>query len=150
MANSKRRLYIQKVDSQTVQVEATPTMLLFLTGELLGLAQGDPNANYDDFLMSGVQLDDGSEELLVCRVSDARSYSRYNNPVSPEKLEPLQIVPGYSSLQLNASKDGLIKLSLAFIDIVMSKAPVSHLIPGKELGEGSLSVTVHLLPDDIT
>jgi hypothetical protein len=150
MTNSQLRLSIHKLDALTVQLEATPLDLLSFIGELLSLAEGDPGPDhgYDDLKLPGVQLDEDSEALLVCRVSDARLYARNNDPRSPVKLEPMQIVPGNTGLQLNASKDGLIRLSGELITILMSKASMSQLAAGKELGEGSMSVTLLVKPDD--
>lgn len=143
MVDAQQRLAFHTLDAQTVQLEATPLKLLSFIGELLSLAEGDPGPEhgYDDLKMPGVQLAEDSEELLVCRVSDARSYARNNDPRSPVRLEPLQIVPSTTGLQLNASKDGLIRLSGELITILMSKTSVNQLTAGKELGEGSLSVT---------
>lgn len=149
MSDSGVRLNIQLVDSETVQVETTPKKLLFLVTELLGLAEGDPSEGNDTVLTSGVQLDPGSEWLLLNRVSEARSSSRYNDPHSPEKLDLLQFVLGYDGVQLNASKDGLIKLSGELILSVMSKARTSQLLPGKELSPDSLSLQVVLVQDNV-
>lgn len=149
MVDSQQRLSIRKRDAETVLLEATPLMLLSFIGQLLTLAEGNPEHGYDDLLLPGVQLDHDSEELLVCRVADARAFSRYNNPTSPEKLEPLQIVPSNTGLQLNASKDGLIHLSGDLITILMANAAVRQLAVGKELGAGSLSITVRLLRTNV-
>jgi hypothetical protein len=148
VTTENQRLFIRWLNAETIQLEATPTMLLSFVALLLSLAQGDPTYGYDTSLMGGVQLDEGSASLLVHRVSDERAHSRDHNPVSPDKLEPLEIVPGYDDLQLNASKDGLIYLSRKLIDIVKYKTAESHLVAGKEFGVGSLALTVQFVPEE--
>lgn len=149
MPTLQERLYIRVVDVETIEIVATPLMLLSLTGDLLSIAQGDPTPHgYDTLRMSGVQLDEGSESLLLCHVADTKARSRYNDPTSPEKLEPLQFVPGYGGLQPNASKDGLISLSGELIQVLMAGPGEKQLLPGKELGADSLAVRVILQAKD--
>jgi hypothetical protein len=140
------RLSIRTADAETVEILTNPLMLLSLTGDLLSIAAGDPTPHgYDTLLMAGVQLDEDSESLLLCPVSDTRSRSRYNDPAAPEKLEPLQVMRGYGGLQLNASKDGLIRLSEELIHVLMAGAGESRLASGNALGDDSLAVKVVLL-----
>jgi hypothetical protein len=103
-------LTIQIVDDEVIEITATPLMLLSYTQELLSIAQG--SRPWDDLLMPGVQLDDGSRSLLLCHGSDTLARSRDNTATSSEKLEPLRFMRGYSDLQLGASKGGLISLGL--------------------------------------
>jgi hypothetical protein len=143
MITDNERLTIQIVDDEMIEITATPLMLLSFTQDLLAIAQGD--GPWDNLLMPGVQLDEDSHSLLLCHVSDALARSRDNSQTAPNKLEPLQFMRGYGDLQLDASKDGLISLSLELIRIYMAGPGTSQLLPGKELGADSLPMRIILL-----